>query len=306
MAKELIITNYECRVAALQMARNIRDNWKSPSECFHIYGIPRGGIPVAYLLHGALTGLRVEAKIVDGADEADIFVDDIIDSGTTRERYNSMRDIPFLALADFMETPSPRPFLVFPWERGPQGEDQSATDIPLRLLQYIGEDPKRGGLKETPQRFLKAWKHWTSGYGMKPSDVIKTFSDGAENYDEMIWCHETPFYSHCEHHLAPFFGTATIAYVPDKRVIGASKLSRILDIFARRLQIQERLTTQVAHAVQEALEPKGVGVVIRARHLCMESRGIQKQGHQFITCCTLGALREDGRARSEFLSVGYK
>lgn len=133
---------------------------------------------------------------------------------------------------------------------------------------------------------------------------MKVFKDGSEEYDEMIWEKDLPFYSHCEHHLAPFFGTATIAYIPNEGVIGASKMSRVLDIFSRRLQIQERLTTQVADALQSALKPKGVGVIIKARHLCMESRGIKQQGHHMVTCALRGVFRSDDNARSEFLTMG--
>lgn len=171
------------------------------------------------------------------------------------------------------------------------------------LLEYIGEDPQRGGLRETPARVAKAWKHWCSGYEVKPEDVLKCFEDGADGVDEMVTVRNVPFYSHCEHHLAPFFGTATIAYIPKGRIVGLSKLPRLLDIFARRLQVQERLTNQVADAMAKHLEPLGVGVCIRARHLCMESRGIQQQGHETVTTALRGALREDAKARAEFLSL---
>lgn len=184
--------------------------------------------------------------------------------------------------------------------------NEIVTEIEARnairtLLAYIGEDPEREGLADTPERVVRAWDAWTSGYQQKPEDVMKTFEDGSEGYDQMIWQKDLPFYSHCEHHLAPFFGTATIAYIPQGRVIGASKIDRVLDIYARRLQVQERLTTQVADALETHLKPRGVGVIIRARHLCMESRGIHKQGQQMITCALRGAMKEDAKAREEFL-----
>ena len=171
------------------------------------------------------------------------------------------------------------------------------------LLKFIGEDPEREGLQETPQRVLKAWQEWTAGYHQKPEDVFKTFSDGAAGYDEMIWQKDLPFYSTCEHHLAPFFGTATIAYIPDKKVVGLSKLGRVVEIFARRLQVQERLTVQIADAMMEHLKPLGVGVIIKARHLCMESRGYNKQGHMTITSALRGRFREMTEVREEFLSI---
>src|ERR1700761_7849087 len=144
------------------------------------------------------------------------------------------------------------------------------------LLKRFGEDPNRGGLKETPERATKAWKFWCSGYNQNPLDVLKTFEDGGETYDELIFQANIPIFSHCEHHMAPMLGIAHIAYVPNGKVVGLSKLSRLAEIFARRLQVQERLTQQVADALMEHLSPKGVGVVLQLRHLCMESRGIQK------------------------------
>lgn len=169
-----------------------------------------------------------------------------------------------------------------------------------KLLFHLDPNPQRGGLKETPIRVAKAWHHWTRGYKMDPKAVLKVFEDGGETYDQMVTVKDIPFYSHCEHHLAPFFGTATIAYIPDKKIVGLSKLSRVLDIFAARLQVQERLTDQVADALWTHLQPKGVGVLARARHLCMESRGICKQGHETITTALRGNFHEQ-HVKEEFL-----
>lgn len=165
------------------------------------------------------------------------------------------------------------------------------------------ENGVRGGLQETPMRVAKAWEHWTSGYHIDPADVLKTFEDGAEGVDEMVLVKDIPFYSHCEHHMAPIFGTATIAYLPYGKIVGLSKLSRLLDIFARRLQVQERLTCQVADALMEHLQPRGCGVVIRARHLCMESRGVCQQGHHTVTSALRGLFKDDQSVRSEFLAL---
>ncbi len=170
------------------------------------------------------------------------------------------------------------------------------------MLEDIGEDTGRPGLLETPERVAKAWEHWTSGYNKDVSKIFTTFEDGAENYDEMVVVRDLPFYSHCEHHMAPFFGRATIAYIPDGRIVGLSKLARLLDIYACRLQVQERLTNQVATAIEGHLEPLGVGVVIKARHLCMESRGICKQGHYTITSALSGAIKDQPETRAEFLA----
>ncbi len=177
------------------------------------------------------------------------------------------------------------------------------TNLFRQLLIAIGENPDREGLKETPQRMLKAWKEWTSGYGQDPAEVLKTFADGSEGYDGMVWQREIPFYSTCEHHGATFFGTVTIAYIPDGRVVGLSKMVRVVDIYARRLQVQERLTIQVADALQENLKPKGVGVLIKARHLCMESRGVSKQGLSTVTSALRGEFLSDHKVREEFLLV---
>lgn len=169
------------------------------------------------------------------------------------------------------------------------------------LFAAIGEDPKRDGLVETPARFAKAWEVWASGYGQDPADLLKCFKE--RDYDEMVLVKDIPIYSKCEHHLADIFGTATIAYIPQGRVIGLSKLSRIADLFARRLQVQERLTQQIADALWDsALEPRGVGVLLKCRHMCMESRGIKQQGHHTITSALRGVLKE-GAPRAEFLTL---
>ena len=179
---------------------------------------------------------------------------------------------------------------------------QSLLELHIHELLYaLGEDPDRGGLHETPRRVVEAWKFWTSGYGKDPALVLKTFDDGAENYDELICQGNIPIYSCCEHHMAPFFGVAHIGYIPDKRIVGLSKMSRVSDIFARRLQVQERLTQQIAEAINEHLKPKAVGVVLRCRHMCMESRGIQKPGTITYTSALLGSFKTHGDARSEFL-----
>lgn len=171
------------------------------------------------------------------------------------------------------------------------------------LNEVIGENPIREGLVETPARVVKAWKHWTSGYSVDIGKLLKTFEDGAEDYDEMVLVKDIPIYSKCEHHLADIFGTATIAYIPNGRVVGLSKLSRVTDAFARRLQVQERLTTQIADALDAHLHPTAVGVIIKARHMCMESRGICQQGHHTVTSALRGVFKTDPTARAEFLRL---
>jgi GTP cyclohydrolase I len=172
-----------------------------------------------------------------------------------------------------------------------------------RLLSSLGENPERPGLLETPSRVEKAWKHWTSGYAQDPADVLKVFEDGAEQYNELIVVKGIPVYSHCEHHLAPFFGRATVGYLPNGKIVGLSKLTRLVDCFAKRLQVQERLTSQIAEALMTHLEPKAVGVVIRCRHMCMESRGIRTPGEETITSAMLGELQPNLALRTEFLAL---
>lgn len=176
-------------------------------------------------------------------------------------------------------------------------------DLIRRFLEQLGEDPSRGGLQETPERAAKAWAHWTSGYAEEPAAVLKCFEDGAEQYDELVFQGNIPWYSHCEHHMAPFFGVAHIAYIPNGKVVGLSKLSRLVDIFAHRLQVQERMTRQIAEALQEHLKPLGVAVILNARHLCMESRGIRKIGTRTKTSAVLGAFKDKPEARAEFMNL---
>lgn len=171
------------------------------------------------------------------------------------------------------------------------------------LKVVIGEDPNRGGLIETPIRVTKAWQHWAGGYKEDPAEILKTFEDGAEDYNQIILVKDIPVYSHCEHHLAPFFGVAHVAYIPDGKIVGLSKLSRVVDVFARRLQVQERLTSQVANAIQDALQPKAVGVIIECRHMCMESRGIQRQGASTVTSAMKGLFEWDRSAKEELLDL---
>lgn len=169
------------------------------------------------------------------------------------------------------------------------------------LLQAFDEDPLREGLTETPVRVAKAWEKWTEGYGMNPADILKSFEE--RDYDEMVLVKDIPVYSKCEHHLADIFGTASIAYIPNGRVLGLSKLSRLANIFARRLQVQERLTNQIADALSDSeLAPKGVGVILRCRHMCMESRGICQQGHHTVTSALRGVMKT-GEPRAEFLKL---
>ena len=182
----------------------------------------------------------------------------------------------------------------------PTYEETNIEPAILTILGFVGET-EREGLKETPHRVAKAWKHWCSGYDVDIAALLKVFEDGADNYDQMVIVKDIPIYSKCEHHLADIFGTATIAYIPNGKIVGLSKLSRLADAFARRLQVQERLTSQIADALVEHLQPLGVGVVIKARHMCMESRGICQQGHHTVTTALRGVIKEQPETRAEFM-----
>lgn len=171
------------------------------------------------------------------------------------------------------------------------------------LLYFLGEDGEREGLRETPGRALKALQFFTSGYQQDPKRILKTFEDGAERVDEMVVQLGIPFWSTCEHHLLPFWGLAHIGYIPSTRIVGLSKISRLVDIFARRLTVQEHLTVNIAEALMNGLEARGVGVVMQARHSCMESRGIQKAGTVTVTSVMRGVFREKPETRAEFLAL---
>jgi GTP cyclohydrolase I len=181
-------------------------------------------------------------------------------------------------------------------------QDASVQEIYAELLKRLGEDPTRDGLLQTPKRMEKSMAFLTQGYEQSVADVLH----GAlfeVDYDEMVMVRDIEFYSMCEHHLLPFFGKAHIAYVPNGKVVGLSKLPRIVDVFARRLQVQERLTQQIAEAIEEAIAPQGVGVVIEAQHLCMMMRGVQKQSSLTVTSSLRGVFKTQQQTRSEFLSL---
>jgi GTP cyclohydrolase I len=179
---------------------------------------------------------------------------------------------------------------------------ESIADLVRRMLVALGEDPEREGLRRTPERFEKALRFLTSGYRQDIDHVLNgaTFS---VCYDEMVVVKDIEVFSVCEHHLLPFFGKCHVAYLPNKKVIGLSKVARVVNMFARRLQLQERLTSQIAHALDEKLSPQGVGVIIEARHLCMVMRGVEKQHSQAVTSAMLGEFRQNKQTRDEFLSL---
>ncbi|HEY5805484.1 MAG TPA: GTP cyclohydrolase I FolE [Lysobacter sp.] len=169
------------------------------------------------------------------------------------------------------------------------------------LLRWAGDDPAREGLLDTPKRVAKAYTDWFSGYAEDPADYLKRTFEEVEGYDEMIVLRDIEFESHCEHHMAPIIGKAHVGYLPDGKVVGISKLARVVETYARRLQVQEKMTAQIAQVIQDVLQPRGVGVVIEGAHECMTTRGVHKRGVSMITSKMLGSFREDARTRAEFL-----
>jgi GTP cyclohydrolase I len=181
--------------------------------------------------------------------------------------------------------------------------DAAAEDAFRSIIRWIGEDPNRDGLQETPQRLLRAFREYFCGYDEDPEEILKkTFSE-TDGYDEMVVLRGVPFESHCEHHVAPIIGRAWVGYVPNRRVVGISKLARVVEAYARRLQIQERMTAQIANAIETVLNPGGVAVVIKATHHCMLSRGVKKHGADLVTSRMLGVFRDNPMTRGEFLSL---
>ena len=193
--------------------------------------------------------------------------------------------------------------------RPEQKRAENTHDLENAVKQILGiiegiDGSRREGLLDTPKRVAKAMQHWFGGYNADMASILSAqFQDGGEGYDEMVIVKDIPFYSKCEHHMADIFGTVTIAYIPNGKVVGLSKLARCVDAFAHRLQVQERLTKQIADTLVEHLNPVGVGVVVKARHMCMESRGICKQGHYTITSALRGVLKTEAAARNEFMAL---
>lgn len=248
-----------------------------------IYGVPKNGM----ILAGFFNAVNVPAP-----EDADFILDDIIDSGTTKKKFKQL--FPKKKFITLFEKDAKVDWVNFPFEKQ---IDEDQNDTVVRLLQIIGEDPRREGLLDTPRRYLSAFHEF-----LNPPTFNMTIFD-AEKTDEMIVQLDIPFYSFCEHHLLPFFGKGYIAYIPDKKIVGLSKLARTLETFSRRLQNQERITNQVADYLQENLQAKGVAVVLKARHLCMEMRGVKTSDTNTVTSKLLGYFRTDERTRAEFLNL---
>lgn len=332
-ATKKYLTNNQCATAADKLAAELIQK-KGGRACgpLRLYGIPRGGISASYLL---LLALQIELRklgsisptlvtVVDDPALANIFVDDLVDSGATMVRY--LKDRPdcmgavlflkdernfegaiSLVLTEYRLAYgimcAPNEWLVFPWEVAESGNDTSAQDTVIRMMQAIGEDVTRQGLQETPKRVVKAWEEWFKGYHMKAEDLMKTFKDGAEKVDEMVLLTEIPVFSHCEHHITPFIGVAHVAYIPNGKIVGLSKIVKVVEMFSRRLQVQERLTNQIADCIVEHLDPLGVAVVIKAKHFCMATRGVKSPNVDTTTSAVRGVFKDKPEVRAEFFSL---
>ena len=180
---------------------------------------------------------------------------------------------------------------------------EEVEDAVRKLVAWAGDDPDREGLVDTPRRVVKAYEEFFSGYQVDPTDYLERTFEETDGYDEMIVLRDIAFVSHCEHHILPVLGKAHVAYLPNRRVVGISKLARVVEAYARRLQIQERMTAQIANAIETALQPRGIAVVVEAEHQCMTTRGVMKPGVSMVTSRMLGAFREDAKTRLEFESI---
>jgi len=273
-------------------------NWVSDKDYLekfkYIYGVPRGGIPVAVMIAERVPSLQLVTSLSRLPKEKVLVVDDIIDSGLTRSRYQNYE---FIALCQKDRNSSE--WLEFPWET--MSNEAPAEDSVVRMLEYIGEDPDREGLRETPKRVVESWGHLFSGYAEEPTDLVKYFT--ADGYDEMVLLKDIEFHSVCEHHLLPFIGKAHVAYIPDGKFLGVSKLARLLNIYSRRLQIQERICRQVTLFLMEELKPLGAACIIEAQHMCMTMRGVQKQNSIMVTSSIEGLFREVPAAREELMRL---
>lgn len=266
-------------------------------EIDSVWGVPRGGCTVAALVADPLA-----VEIVDEPGPRTLVVDDLVDSGATRSRYPLHH---FAALFRKMLSPEGygyreiEDWIVFPWEQfdGASGPE----DAVVRLLQHIGEDPTREGLLDTPGRVIRAWSEITEGYAQDPAEVLSTTFDVGPA-DELVVVTGIQFDSMCEHHMLPFSGTVSVGYLPSGRVVGLSKIARLVEVFGRRLQVQERMTTQIAQSIMDHLGAEAAGVVIRGRHSCMACRGVKKPA-DMVTSAMLGKLRTDPAMRAEFFSL---
>jgi GTP cyclohydrolase I len=300
------------RSDCIELASQIR---KSDFHFKNIYGIPRGGVLVALeLAH------HLDLPLTEKPDDFTLIVDDLIDSGETlREvviehttpNWDALKpktEVIYNCAVLYSKPHSPK--VKFVHEHLKENAwieffyENTETDIQsniTRILEFIGENPNREGLIDTPKRVVKMYEEIFGGYKMNEEVLYKATFES--DIDEMVLIKDIPFFSYCEHHMVPIFGKVHIAYIPKGKVLGLSKFSRLVDIYARRLQIQEQLTCQIAESIEKHLSPLGIGVIIEARHLCTEMRGIKKHNNTTVTSVTKGVFRDKKETREEFLNL---
>lgn len=275
------------------LAELVKEGYKHGASYGSIYGIPRGGVPVAVILSSKL-GL----PLVDEVQPDSLVVDDLVDSGKTLEKYPDNDTAVLYAKPHSRDKANYQVAVLEGWIEFPY--EQTNEDVEenfRRILEYLGEDPTREGLVETPKRYIKFMKQF-----LTPEEFnFTTFEN--EGTDEMIIQKDIPFFSLCEHHTAPFFGTATVAYIPGERIVGLSKLARTVKYYAGRFQNQERITQQVADRLEKELAPLGVAVTLKARHFCMEMRGVKTHDVHTVTTKVTGVFKEKPETRAEYM--GY-
>lgn len=280
-------------------SKALADSWKlcrNPPPISSVYGVPTGGVPIAMWVsqHNGW-------PLVDEPNRHTLVVDDLIDSGRTARRYAGHH---FDVLFRKPHSPTdmvPNAATVAEWIRFPwEADEGEPTDAVVRLLEHLGENPNRDGLADTPRRVVKALTELTAGYRQDPAAILSTTFDVA--HDQMIHVQGIEVVSMCEHHMLPFTGTAHVAYVPNDRIVGLSKIPRVVEAFARRLQVQERLTEQIADAIDTHLSPAGVGVRIEAHHSCMGLRGVKQRNARMVTTTLRGIFREDPATQAEFVT----
>lgn len=272
-----------------------------------VYGIRRGGAIVAGLL------LRCGVTATDEVAQASALVDDVIDSGATAKRWSDEELKPVYALIDKDPDDGGSSWVVFPWEESDPTVD--AADHVARLLETLNVDVRDPGLRDTPKRVVALYQEMTSGRSLSVDEILSRTFEAAS--DEIVVVRDLPYYSLCEHHLTPFFGTVTVGYLPDRAkrgtrggayaVLGLSKIARLVYAFTRRLQLQERLTYEIAAALHESpdLRPRGVGVVVTGQHLCMKMRGVRSDG-EMVTSALLGMFRDNADVRAEWLNLSRR
>jgi len=250
-----------------------------------VFGVPKGGMIVSNFL---------TCKKTHDPTQATVIVDDIVDSGKTKKLHTDNFPLArFMAVIDKQKKLDYDGYIVFPWEQA----EEDAEHTVAKMIEHLGDNPNREGIIDTPKRVVKSWKTIYGGYSQTPEEVLKTSFN--VDYDEMIISKDIEFYSTCEHHMLPFFGKAHIGYIPRANVVGLSKLSRLLEVYARRMQIQERLTNQIADGMMKVMNPLGCGVIIEAKHFCMVCRGVQKKNSTMITSAIRG-LFKSAEVKNEF------